>query len=70
MGNIIEMNCENSCCNRIQMTNKSNAKNIFITHINSNLDVFCGIDALFTEKNKINFEKVKQFYNFINKYFN
>ena len=29
------MNCENSCCNRIQMTNKSNAKNIFITHINS-----------------------------------
>ncbi len=36
MGNIIEMNCENSCCNRIQMTNKSNAKNIFITHLNSN----------------------------------
>ena len=30
----------------------------FITHISSNLDVFCGIDLLFTEENKINFEKV------------
>jgi len=31
----------------------------FITHISSNLDVFCGIDALFTEENKISFEKVE-----------
>lgn len=32
----------------------------FITHISTNLDIFCGIDALFTEENKINFEKVEK----------
>lgn len=32
----------------------------FITHISTNLDVFCGIDALFTEENKISFEKVEK----------
>ena len=44
----------------------------FITHISNNLDVFCGIDSLFTEENKINFEKVeklltdlKEIYDFI-----
>lgn len=33
--------------------------NCFITHISTNLDVFCGIDAFFTEENKISFEKVE-----------
>ena len=44
----------------------------FITHISTNLDVFCGIDALFTEENRISFEKVekmlldlKEIYDFI-----
>ena len=32
----------------------------FITHYSTNLDVFCGIDALFTEENKISFEKVEK----------
>lgn len=32
----------------------------FITHISTNLDVFCGIDALFTEENKISFDKVEE----------
>ena len=34
----------------------------FITHISTNLDVFCGIDALFTEENKISFEKVEKMF--------
>ena len=32
----------------------------FITHISNNLDIFCGIDLLFNEKNKINYEKVEE----------
>lgn len=31
----------------------------FITHISNNLDVFCGINSLFTENNKISYEKVE-----------
>ena len=31
----------------------------FINHVSNNLDVFCGIDALFTENNKISYEKVE-----------
>ena len=38
--------------------NNYNIEN-FITHISNNLDVFCGIDALFSEKNKISYEKVE-----------
>ncbi len=32
----------------------------FITHISNNLDIFGGIDLLFNEKNKINYEKVEE----------
>lgn len=39
--------------------NKGDIK-CFITHISTNLDVFCGIDALFTEENKISYEKVEK----------
>ena len=31
----------------------------FITHVSNNLDIFCGIDLLFNEKNKISYEKVE-----------
>lgn len=33
--------------------------NNFITHISNNLDILCGIDSLFSEKNKISYEKVE-----------
>lgn len=40
-----------------------------IQKINSHIDIFCGIDLLFNEKNKINYEKVKKlFENFKNNY--
>ena len=32
----------------------------FITHVSTNLDVICGIDALFTEENKISYQKVEK----------
>ena len=30
-----------------------------ITHVSNNLDIICGIDSLFSEKNKISYEKVE-----------
>lgn len=63
---ILDFDIINSSINTIFRINKYKSGNgkenleCFITHISSNLDVFCGIDALFTEKNKINFEKVEQ----------
>ena len=31
----------------------------YITHISNNLDILCGIDSLFSEKNRISYEKVE-----------
>ncbi len=36
MGNILDLNCENSCYYRIQIPMKTNTKKLFITHLNTN----------------------------------
>ena len=62
---IIDFDIINNSINtifRIQKYNSyNNSSNIenFITHISNNLDIFCGIDSLFTEKNKISYENVE-----------
>ena len=62
---IIDFDIINNSINTIFKIKKNNLyeKDIklenFITHISHNLDIFCGIDNLFTENNKISFEKVE-----------
>ena len=62
---IIDFDIINNSINtifRVQRFNSYNgSSNIedFITHISNNLDIFCGIDSLFTEKNKITYENVE-----------
>ncbi len=36
--------------------------NQFITKINNYIDIFCGVDNMFNENNKINFEKIKELF--------
>ena len=63
---IIDFDIFNNSINTIFKISKYNKNykildsvNQFITKINNNIDIFCGVDKLFNENNKISFEKIK-----------
>ena len=62
---IVDFDIINSSINTIFRINKYNSYekdnkiDSYISHISTNLDVLCGIDTLFTEENKISYEKVE-----------
>ena len=60
---IIDFDIINNSINTLFRINRQNLYENYITHINNYLDIFCGLDLLFSEENKINFEKVENMIN-------